>query len=256
MRPLFLFPAPGRICRESRHSSAGFTLSADSRTLSGVMPESRKFFQGAGLIISVMSPARSRMPLYPGVPVFPEGNGLSGGLCVQGDPMKNLLSAFAAFLSAFMIPGCLAGNIDDKLSGTWICTSPQRGGKPALELEFPGNGQITLKNLLEEPVTIKYEIPERPYMQQPEPGSFSISFRHYYQMRSLGVLLNTSFSQELYYHVENGVPILSETGFEHDGCGFMIAAEYLPESHYQAGFVSKLYRDINGDCPEQVPRGR
>ncbi len=34
MRPLFLFPAPGRILRESR-----------------------KFFQGAGFIISVMSPA-------------------------------------------------------------------------------------------------------------------------------------------------------------------------------------------------------
>ena len=36
--------------------------------------------------------------------------------------------------------------------------------------------------------------------------------------------------------------ILSETGFEHDGCGFMIVSEFLPEDRFTEGFESALYK--------------
>ncbi|WP_274968877.1 hypothetical protein [Succinimonas amylolytica] len=169
--------------------------------------------------------------------------------------MKKLLSAWAMILGSCLAPGCFAGDYDARLAGTWVGVSPEPA-TPNLVLEFSGDQTVTIRNLLEEPVTVRYEISDRPYMTNPEKGGFSIRYTHYYQKRSLGVLLNTSFTQELYYHVENGLPILSETGFEHDGCGFMIRDEYLPEGRGQAGFESELSKKVNAHCDRHAPRGR
>ena len=169
--------------------------------------------------------------------------------------MNKLLSACAMMFGSFLASGCFAGNCDARLSGTWISASPEPNN-PNLELEFTGNETVIIRNLLEEPVTVRYEISDHPYMQQPEEGGFSIRYTHYYQTRLLGVLIDTSFTQELYYHVENGLPILSETGFEHDGCGFMITDEYLPKDRFQAGFVSELSKSVNAHCDRKAPRGR
>ncbi|MBQ8706808.1 MAG: hypothetical protein IJ523_01825 [Succinivibrionaceae bacterium] len=168
-----------------------------------------------------------------------------------------LHSTCLALLWALLGNQAMADHMDNKLAGVWL----EAGGtsytrQKGLVLEFAGNHTVMVSNLLQEPVTAVYGIPKNPYMRQPEPGAFSIVYSHNYQKLSSGVLIDTSFTQELYYHEENGVPVLSETGFEHDGCGFMIATEYLPRDKYREGFVSELSRKVNGRCDTSGTRGR
>ncbi len=168
-----------------------------------------------------------------------------------------LLSAFTALLCAFFNHGVLADSCAGKLAGTWIeAGMNSESNTEGLILEFTGNREITINNLLENPVTVRYEIPERPYMKRPEKGAFSITYTHRYKKMSSGILISTSFTQELYYHEENGLPILSETNFEHDGCGLMITSEYLPKDRYVKGFTSELSKKINDSCTDGRPRGR
>lgn len=168
-----------------------------------------------------------------------------------------LLSVLTALLCALFNHAALADSYDRKLTGTWIeAGRNSEAGTEGLQLEFTGNRQVRISNLLEDPVTVRYEIPERPYMKRPEKGAFSITYTHRYKKMSSGILISTSFTQELYYHEENGLPILSETNFEHDGCGLMITNEYLPEDRYVKGFASELSKKINGSCTDGRPRGR
>ncbi len=169
-----------------------------------------------------------------------------------------LISACTALLCAFLNHEAAADNYDKKLAGTWLETSRSFNyGPENLILEFTGNHTVKITNLLEEPVTATYEIPDRPYMNRPEDGAFSITYTYEYQKMSSGVLISTSFTQELYYHEEDGLPVLSETGFEHDGCGFMITNEYLPKEKFVKGYVSNLSKEVNRFCTnEKKPRGR
>lgn len=155
--------------------------------------------------------------------------------------MKKMHTLCASLLCACLGTTSCAGDYDRILAGKWIGTAQNREGKHVM-LEFTGNHTVTISNYLENPVTVQYAIPDNPYMRSPEKGGFSIEYRHDYETLSSGVKINTYFSQELYYHEENGIPILSETGFEHDGCGFMIVSEFLPEDRFTEGFESALYK--------------
>ncbi|MBQ7528953.1 hypothetical protein IJT10_03505, partial [bacterium] len=60
---------------------------------------------------------------------------------------------------------------------------------------------------------------------------------------------------DLLYHTEDGRPILSEKGFEHDGRGFIIMGEYLrQDKDFVDGFEYKLKKKLNSTEP--VPMSR
>ena len=125
-----------------------------------------------------------------------------------------------------------------KLCGTWAETE-QYKDCPRTVLHFKGHN-LRFENMFGESSSVKYKVIEK------KKDGFVIGFEYTHNVtRPSGTVVERTESPELFYHVENGRPILSEMVFEHDGRGDIIMSEYLREQDFVDGFVSELKKKLN-----------
>ena len=137
---------------------------------------------------------------------------------------------FAAMLSFFPV--------SDKLAGTWIETE-QTGDSPRAILKFEGK-KLHFEHLFGTSATVKYKVIDK------NRDKFTVTFDFTYKYtKPNGDIVDYEKTPELIYHVENGRPILSEKGFEHDGRGTIIMREFLREKDFADGFRSELKKKLN-----------
>lgn len=146
---------------------------------------------------------------------------------------------FAAMLSFFPV--------SDKLAGTWIETE-QTEGCPRAVLQFEGK-KLHFKHLFGTSATVKYKVIDK------TGDKFTVTFDYTYKYtKPNGDIVDYEKTPEFIYHVENGCPILSEKGFEHDRRGTIIMREFLREKEFADGFRSELRKKLNdksGDYPRR-----
>ncbi len=130
--------------------------------------------------------------------------------------------------------------VSGKLDGTWIETQ-QVPGNSRVVLRFHGR-RLTAENMLgHKEFTVSYSVKERQ-----EINKFIVTFDFTHKVvKPSGSIVEFEKSPELKFYIENGTPILSELGFEHDGRGVIVMSEYLREKDFKDGFESELKKRLN-----------
>ena len=79
---------------------------------------------------------------------------------------------------------------------------------------------------------------------------FVINFEYHHQVeRGNGRFIDATETWDIRYHVENGLPILSERVYELDGRGEIVWKEYLRKENFTDGFESRLRKKLNSTKP-------
>ena len=129
-------------------------------------------------------------------------------------------------------------DVSAKLKGTWIQTVQFRDSPRAL-LTFEGKN-VRFENLSAKSGSAEYKVTKK------NDDGFSITFEYSYKVkRGNGHIVEYTDRPELFFHVENGRPILSEMIFECDGRGQIIMNEYLRRDDFVDGFRSELCHKLN-----------
>ncbi len=150
----------------------------------------------------------------------------------------------AAVLLAALPVFAHADAFSDRLDGTWIQTI-QIKDSPRAVLHFDGQ-KLHFENLYATAATVEYKVIEQ------GKKDFVINFEYHHQVeRGKGRFIDATETRDIRYHVENGLPILSERVYELDGRGEIVWKEYLRKENFTDGFESELRKKLNNR--EAVP---
>ena len=139
------------------------------------------------------------------------------------------------------------GAMDEKLEGTWIETE-QFGNFPRTVLRFR-DGSVSFDTPSGEHVTAPYKIGKS------DRDGFSVSYEYRHMVkRGNGRIIERREFEDLYYHVEDGKPVLSEDIFEADGRGRIFGGEFLREGDFVEGFESRMKKRLNSTKPVKTYR--
>ena len=149
----------------------------------------------------------------------------------------------AAALFSIMPVVATAGDVSDKLDGTWIETR-QIKDYPRTILHFKGR-KLRVENMFDKEISVEYTVTEK------KADEFSISFEYRHIVRrGNGRIVEHRERPDFLFHVENGRPILSETVIELDGRGLIVMGEYLRKEDFSDGFESEMRKQLNNrPCP-------
>ena len=154
----------------------------------------------------------------------------------------------AAVLLAVLPVFAHADAFSDRLDGTWIQTI-QTKDSPRTVLHFDGQ-KLHFENLFATAATVEYKVIEQ------GKEDFVINFEYHHQVeRGNGRIIDRKESQDYRYHVEDGIPILSERVYELDGRGEIVWKEYLRKENFTDGFESQLSKKLNSTKPVPTVMG-
>lgn len=155
--------------------------------------------------------------------------------------MKIFAMLAAALCSLFPAAAC-ADAFSDKLEGTWLAVR-QFEDRPRTTVTFKGS-KVRLENIYTQPVTVEYKVTEN------NKDGFTVYFEYTHKVkRGNGRIIDSRDIYELFYHEEDGRPILSEQVIEYDGRGLIIMGEYLRKENFTDSFESRLKRELNSKKP-------
>ena len=151
---------------------------------------------------------------------------------------KTTLTVVLPFLSV----GVSADPLQDKLAGTWVETI-QFKDYPLVVLHFEGS-KVKVENMYDKTFTVEYKISDV------EKDQFLVSFEYTHkEKRGNGRIIDRTERPEFLFHMEDGVPILSDYLFEYDGRGLILGDEYLKKENYRKGFESRLKVKLDNQKP-------